>query len=105
MYGEGRFCDIEFTNPGFQDLMISQAIAVSRCGLYDGIFIDWWTERVPPDELHARETIIRRIRAETRPDLLVLVNTNDRIFPRTAPFINGGYMESFFSSPLYRRRT
>ena len=93
---EGRFCDIEFTNPGFQDLMISQAIAVSRCGLYDGIFIDWWTEQVPPDELHARETIIRRIRAETRPDLLVLVNTNDRIFPRTAPFINGGYMESFF---------
>ena len=93
---EGRSCDIEFTNPGFQDLMISQAIAVSRCGLYDGIFIDWWTERVPPDELHARETIIRRIRAETRPDLLVLVNTNDRIFPRTAPFINGGYMESFF---------
>ena len=93
---EGRFCDIDFTNPGFQDLFLSQVAAVARCGLYDGIFIDWWTEQVPPDELHARETIIRRIRAETRPDLLVLVNTNDRTFPRTAPFINGGFMESFF---------
>ena len=92
----GRWCGIDFTNPGFQDLLVSQAIAVSKCGLYDGIFLDWWNELGPPDELQARETIIRRIRANTRSDLLILVNTNDRLIPHTAPFINGAFIESFF---------
>ena len=89
----GDKCLIDFENPGFQNLMVSRAVAVSKCGLYDGIYIDRWNEH---DRLPAKETIIRRIRAETRPDFLVLVNANDRIIPNTAPFINGAFMESLF---------
>ena len=96
----GRWCGIDFTNPGFQDLLVSQAIAVSKCGLYDGIFLDWWNELGPPDELQARETIIRRIRANTRSDFLILANTNDRTIPKTASFINGAFMESLFPLDL-----
>ena len=87
---------INFTHPQVQEMIVDQAVAVSKCGLYDGVFFDHWKEDVPPDELHARETIIRRVRAATRPEFLILVNTNDRIIPRTAPYINGGYIESFF---------
>ena len=89
----GDKCLIDFENPGFQNLMVSRAVAVSKCGLYDGIYIDRWNEH---DRLPAKETIIRQIRAETRPDFLVLVNANDRIIPNTAPFINGAFMESLF---------
>ncbi len=87
---------INFTHPQVQEMIVDQAIAVSKCGLYDGVFLDHWKEDVPPDELHARETIIRRIRDAVRPDFLILVNTNDKIIPRTAPYVNGAFMESFF---------
>ena len=87
---------INFKHPQVQEMIVQQAIAVSRCGLYDGVFLDHWDERIPPDELDAKETIIRRIRAATRPDFLILGNTHDKIIPRTAPYINGAYMESFF---------
>lgn len=32
---------IDFTNPELQDIIIEQAVAVAKCGLYDGIFLDW----------------------------------------------------------------
>ena len=35
---------VNFTHPDVQETIIQQAIAVSRCGLYDGIFFDWWNE-------------------------------------------------------------
>ena len=93
---------VDFTHPGAQDLVVDRAIAVSRCGLYDGIFLDWWSEngsvlrgyRTVADEVRAKETIVRRIREETRPGFLILVNNNRRKFPITAKYINGTFMES-----------
>ena len=101
---------MDFTHPYIQDRIVKQAIAVSRCGLYDGIMFDWWNEHraVLADDLgdwshkfrgneaeqRARDNIIRRIRAETRPDFLIMGNTNDNIIPRTGPYINGGFMET-----------
>ncbi len=99
---------IDFTHPDTQERIIQRAIAVSKCGLYDGIFLDHWTEDSPvlsdqqmPEgyvgneaEQRARDIILERIRAETRPNFLIMGNTNDRIIPRTAPHINGGYMET-----------
>ena len=100
---------INFTHPDVQDMIVQQAIAVSKCGLYDGIMFDWWADHAPvladhqsgPEgyvgneaEQRARDNILRRIRAATRPDYLIMVNTNDRMIPRTGPFINGGFMES-----------
>ena len=101
---------IDFTHPYMQDRIVRQAIAVSKCGLYDGIFFDWWNEhdavladlfgdwshkfRGYEAEQRARDSVLRRIRAETRPDFLIMGNTNYSIIPRTGPYINGGFMET-----------
>ena len=34
---------MDFTHPHIQDRIVQQAIAVAKCGLYDGIFFDFWT--------------------------------------------------------------
>ena len=93
---------INYAHPVVQDIIVEQALAVSRCGLYDGIFFDWWDDRQSsvgdyiPNEIaqRARDNIIRRIREATRPEFLIMGNTNDRIIPRTGPRMNGGFMES-----------
>ena len=102
---------IDFTEPGMQDIIVQQAIAVAKCGLYDGIFFDWWTEnhavlanntvgwsegyRGLETELRARDNILQRIRAEVSDDFLIMVNTNRDKIPRTGPYINGTFMETF----------
>ena len=82
--------------------MVQQALAIRNCGLYDGIFFDWWNEnsislngyRTHAAELRARETVLRRVREAVGEDFLILVNPN-RIKPLvSAPYINGLYMES-----------
>ena len=100
---------VNFTDPEAQDIIVQRAVAVSKCGLYDGIFFDHWNEHRSvltnghlgfegyvgfQAEQNARDIILERIRAETRPDFLIMGNTNDRIIPRTAPYINGSFMES-----------
>ena len=35
---------IDITLIEVQDIIVQQAISVSKCGLYDGIFFDWWLE-------------------------------------------------------------
>jgi len=93
---------VDFTDPGAQDLIVEQAVAVSECGLYDGIFLDWWSEsgtvlegyRSFEAEQLAREVILRRIREKVRHDFLIMVNSNRRQSPRAAPYINGIFMES-----------
>ena len=93
---------IDFTNPEFQEQIVEQAIAVAQCGLFDGIFFDWWNEewrvlkgyRTYEEEQRARDSILQRIRAAVRPDFLIIGNGNRRKFPRTAPYINGTFMET-----------
>ena len=109
---------LDFTNPGVQDMIVGQVLAVERCGLYDGVFFDWWSERTAvladDSNLHtggyvgfeaeqrARDTILQRIRAQVRPNFLILVNTNRSIIPRTAPHINGSFMETLAPSVDYQ---
>ena len=102
---------MDFTDPFVQDRIVNQAIAVSKCGLYDGIFFDYWSEQWPvlvgrdsnsvrrvwrgmEAEQRARDTILQRIRAATRPNFIIMGNTNIEIIPRTAPLFNGGAMET-----------
>ena len=35
---------IDFTNPEVQDLIVNQAVALDKSGLFDGIMLDWWNE-------------------------------------------------------------
>ena len=99
---------LDFTHPEQQDIMVQQALAVAQCGLYDGIFLDWWDEdnlvlgsdqkvdgyRGNEAEQRARDTIIQRIRAGVDDDFLIIVNTNRRKIPRTGAYINGTFMET-----------
>ncbi len=108
---------IDFTHPDIQEWIVQRAIAVSKCGLYDGIMFDWWTEEGPviandqigwtegyrgtASEQRARDNIIQRIRAETRPDFLIAANVNRRKIPRTGPYINGASMETLIPSTFF----
>ena len=100
---------LDFTKPVVIEKIVQEAIAVAECGLYDGIFFDWWNENgevlANPGsnwkgyvgfeaEQRARDEILRRIRAEVRDDFLILVNGNRRGMPRTGWAINGTFMET-----------
>ena len=92
---------LDFTQPETQEWAIEQAIAVSKCGLFDGIFLDHWNEhprlegyRSLEGEHAARDTILRRIRAAVPEDFLIMVNSNHEQIPRWAPYVNGLFMET-----------
>ena len=93
----------DFTQPGMQDIIVQHAIAVAKCGLYDGIFFDWFAEadfsvlggRYSYEvEQQAKDTILQRIREAVRDDFLIIVNTNRYKIPRRAWGINGTFMET-----------
>ena len=101
---------VNFTLPEVQDVIVGQAISVAQCGLYDGIFFDGWHEgyqMLKPrwgetlaspitfeQEKAALLSILQRIRESVRDDFLILVNSNWEKLPSSAPYINGGFMET-----------
>ena len=102
---------INFAHPDVQDIIVGQALAIARCGLYDGVFFDWWTDFASTvgdlisleDAQRARKNIIDRIRAGTRDNFLIVGNTGYEIVPRTGPKMNGGFMEALTHLPGTRR--
>ena len=100
---------IDFTLPEAQDIVVQQAIAVAKCGLFDGIFFDWWNENrltlanfdwsehysTPEEELQIKLSLIRRIRTDVPDDFLIIGNNNQFRLPTTGPYMNGSFMESF----------
>ena len=101
---------IDFRVPEVQDIIVERAIAVAKCGLYDGIFFDEWTEVlvtlaspllpyvhdeiVVEEERAARVSILRRIRERVPDDFLIICNANWYEIPLSAPHINGGFLET-----------
>ena len=106
---------LDFTNPVVIDKIVQEAIAVDKCGLYDGIFFDWWNEdgvvladgvnaswgsseqsgyRGFKAEQDARDKILTEIRSQVSDDFLILVNTNRGKIPRSSWAINGTFMET-----------
>ena len=96
---------IDFTQPAAQDILIQKALAVAKCGLYDGIFLDWWQEgsttlnndkgvyyRSVEAERSARISMVRRIREAVDDDFLIIVNTGRSKAPLSAPYVNGTFM-------------
>ena len=81
---------------------MQQAINVSKCGLFDGIIFDHWRDEHDmlngyasiDAQLQARLNILQRIRAATRPNFLIQVNSNYFIAPHTGRYINGLSMET-----------
>ena len=93
---------VDFTQSHVQDRIVEQAVAVSECGLYDGIFFDHWhdygshlSNYLPlEEEQRARVVIMQRIRSQTRDNFLVIGNTNVRRMPITGEYVNGSFLET-----------
>ena len=93
---------IDFRRPEVQAVVVQRAIAVAKCGLYDGIIFDAWAENItvfPNNDLEqereAQLSILRRIREGVPDDFLILCNNNRNKLPLSIPYINGGFMETF----------
>ena len=103
---------IDFTHPVVQDILVQKAIAVAKCGLYDGIFLDGiflggWQEdeatlhndkgvyyRSVEAEGATRISMVQRIREAVGDDFLIVVKTNQRKAPLSASYVNGMFMEA-----------
>ena len=87
---------VNLNHPDVQKRLIDKAVAVSKCGLYDGIFFDGWSEYHQDHRgtLGGAEAILKGIREQVRDDFLILVNTNSSTAPVSAPYINGLFLES-----------
>ena len=99
---------IDFRLPEVQEIIAQRAIAVAKCGLFDGIVFDSWNEggyclpnSSEQEEQPALISILRRIRQGVPDDFLILCNQNQEKLPLSAPYINGGFMETF---PRVRER-
>ena len=92
---------VDFTLPETQKWTLGHVQAVAKCGLFDGIFLDHWSEgrrlrgyRILEEEHLARDKILKSIRDVVSDDFLILVNTNHDKIPRWAEYINGSFMET-----------
>ena len=91
-YGVGT---VDITHPDVQQEIIQKAVAIDKCGLYDGVFFDFWGEYGhSPTNVDGMVAIVKGIRANTREEFLIMGNSNDRTAPRTGPYINGLFMET-----------
>ena len=100
----GEVALLDFTLPETQEFVFDQIRAIKACGLFDGIFFDFWggnqtlsesrTGRTQAEEYNARDRIIQGARAIIGDDMLILVNTGERKIPRWAEYINGTFMET-----------
>ena len=101
---------IDYTLPGAQDHIVKQAIVIAKCGIFDGIILDWWGENEDNEAItgvdgaghlyhgnraDALVSLARRIREAVGDDFLIIVNTDEKI-PRSAPYINGAFMETLY---------
>ena len=94
---------IDFTQPEAQDHFVQQAIAIAQCGIFDGIFMDWWSEHdewnqeladlYHGDKVGAQISILKRIREAVGDDFLIIVNSRIQKIPRSSPYVNGAFME------------
>ena len=89
---------MNLNHPGWQQRVIEQVAAIDKCGLYDGLFIDGWSEwhNERRGQLPGQVAILKGIRERVRDNFLIMVNTNDWQAPASAPYINGLFMETGF---------
>ena len=102
---------INFLKPEVQDLLAKRIIAIARCGLYDGVFIDGFflngtgfvgrhLHSANDEEIiQAMLNIFRAVRSQTREDFLIIVNANNTKPTRYAEFVNGTFMETGKNHP------
>lgn len=99
---------IDYTIPGAQDHIVEMAVSVAKCGIFDGIFMDLWgeeEEEIPGtantahlyhgNRVEALVSLVKRIREALGDEFLILVNTRTLKIPRSAPYVNGAFIETW----------
>ncbi|MDO8544462.1 MAG: glycoside hydrolase family 18 protein [Opitutaceae bacterium] len=91
-WAEGKFFKLNFAHPEYRRQVARQCRAAVESGVFDGIMLDWWDEgREPADRL----ALLEEVRAAIGRDALIIVNSNDRPLPLSAPFIDGIFLECY----------
>ena len=97
---------INFLKPEVQDLLAKRIIAIARCGLYDGVFLDGFLNHgtgfvgaqfhsaTEEDLMQIWLNIFQAVRSQMRDDFLIIINTNRSKATRYAAYINGTFMET-----------
>jgi hypothetical protein len=91
-WAEGRFFKLDFAAPAYRAQVARQCQAVVETGVFDGVMLDWWDERQDTD---ARLALLQAVRAAVGREALIIVNNNDRPLPRSAPYIDGLFLECY----------
>jgi len=99
---------IDYTLPGAEEHFVEMAVSVKACGIFDGIFMDAWSEdeaEIPGvdsaahlyhgNRVEALVSLVKRIRKAVGDDFLIIVNARTEKIPRSAPYINGVAMETW----------
>ena len=87
--------DGDITHPDVQREIIGKAAAIDKCGLYDGLFFDFWGEYGhSPANIDAMVAIVKGIREVTRENFLIIGNSNEQTAPKTGSYLNGLFMET-----------
>ena len=102
---------INFLKPEVQGLLAKRIIAIARCGLYDGVFLDGFNSNgtgfvgrhlhssTDEEIIQAYLNIFRAVRLQVRDDFLILVNANDTKPTRFTEYVNGIFMETHKDHP------
>ncbi len=88
---EGPAYLLDFADPLLQRQVARQAEAAIDSDVFDGIMLDWWNDD------QDRLALLKRVREAIGPTALILVNANDRQTPKSAPYVNGYFMECWRS--------
>jgi hypothetical protein len=106
----------DFRNPALHSLIAEKVLSLKESGVFDGIMLDFWSEhhattgRWPrgngthltlAEEKVSRIAILQKIREKVGDDFLILVNSNNRTVPMSAPLVNGLFMEC--TKPRYNK--
>ncbi|MDE0467111.1 MAG: putative glycoside hydrolase [Candidatus Poribacteria bacterium] len=99
---------IDYTLPGAEEHFVQMAVSVAKCGIFDGIFMDLWSEdeaEIPGvdsaahlyhgNRVEALISLVKRIREAVGDEFLIIVNARTQHIPRSAPYVNGAAMETF----------
>ncbi|HEY7334612.1 MAG TPA: putative glycoside hydrolase [Bryobacteraceae bacterium] len=88
---EGGNFQLNWDNPAFRAQVIAQARAAVESGVVDGIMLDQWH-----GEDSGRLTLLKGVREAIRPDRLIIVNHGPSHVPKSAPYVNGQFLENCF---------
>lgn len=94
--GNDPWYRLDFANPGLRAQVGKWAKAAVSSGVYDGALLDWWDET---REASARLALLQEVRSAIGDTCLIVVNANDKYSIKSAPYINGVFMETAANVP------